>query len=135
MKSNPELEAILERSLRRQVNVRQLDKSFDAAVWARIEAEESKSAAQAPMHPAAAAKIGRWLFILNAVGIASVCVFLCVFLFQWLAGVQVDATFAAPSFQVSDQTMTAWATGFAGAALLAGFFYTPWGGRVRDEFF
>ena len=41
MKSNSELEAILERSLRKQVNVRPLDKTFDAAVWARIEAEES----------------------------------------------------------------------------------------------
>ncbi len=136
MKSNPELEAILERSLRRQVNVRQLDKTFDAAVWARIEAEESRSAVQvqAPVQPAPASSVGRWLFILNGVGIASVCIFLCVFLFQWLSGVQVDATFAAPSIQVSDQTVTAWATGIAGAALLAGFFYTPWGGRLREEF-
>ena len=135
MKSNPELEAILERSLRSQVNVRQLDETFDAAVWARIEADESKSAAQAPMHPTTASRIGRWLFILNAVGIASVCVFLCVFLFQWLAEVQVDSTLVATSLQVSDQTVTVWATGLAGIALLAGFFYTPWGGRLRDEFF
>lgn len=135
MKSNPETEAILERSLRKQVNVRQLDDSFDAAVWARIEAEESRSMAQAPVRAATPSKVGRWLFILNAVGIASVAVFLCVFLFQWLAGVQVDATFADSSFRVSDQTVTMWATGIAGAALLAGFFYTPWGARLRDEFF
>ena len=132
MKSNPEIETILERSLRKQVKVRKLDESFDASVWARIEAEESKSAA--PSRPAAESKVGRWLFILNAVGIASVCVFLCVLLFQWLSGVQVDATIPAASFQVSDQTMTALATGIAGAALLAGLFYTPWGARLRDEF-
>jgi hypothetical protein len=135
MKSRPETEAILERSLRRQVNVRQLGDSFDAAVWARIEAEESRSMAQAPVRAATSSKVGRWLFILNAVGIASVAVFLCVFLFQWLAGVQVDAAFADATFRVSDQTVTMWATGIAGAALLAGFFYTPWGGRLRDEFF
>jgi len=87
------------------------------------------------MHPTTASRIGRWLFILNAVGIASVCVFLCVFLFQWLAEVQVDSTLVATSLQVSDQTVTVWATGLAGIALLAGFFYTPWGGRLRDEFF
>jgi hypothetical protein len=134
MKSNPEIEAILERSLRKQVKVRQLDESFDTAVWARIEAEESKSSLQAPVRPVVSSDVGRWLFILNAVGVATVCVFLCVFLFQWLSGVQVDATIPAASFQVSDQTITAWATGIAGAALLAGLFYTPWGARLRDEF-
>ena len=132
MKSNPEIENILERSLRKQVKVRKLDESFDAAVWARIEAEESRSAA--PARPAASSKVGRWLFVLNAVGVAAVSIFLCVFLFQWLAGVQVDATLPAASLQVSDQTVTAWATGIAGAALLAGLFYTPWGSRLRDEF-
>ena len=132
MKSNPEIENILERSLRKQVKVRKLDESFDAAVWARIEAEESRAAA--PARPAASSNVGRWLFILNAVGVAAVGIFLCVFLFQWLAGVQVDATLPAASLQVSDQTVTAWATGIAGAALLAGLFYTPWGSRLRDEF-
>jgi len=134
MKSNPEIESILERSLRKQVKARQLDQSFDAAVWARIEAEESKLAMPAPGRPVPASKVGRWLFVLNAVGVASVCVFLCVLLFQWLAGVQVDATLPVTSFQVSDQMATAWATGIAGAALLAGLFYTPWGSRLRDEF-
>ena len=132
MKANPEIEAILERSLRKQVKVRQLDKSFDAGVWARIEAEESRSAA--PARPASSSSVGRWLFVLNAVGIAAVCVFLGVFLFQWLAGVQVDTTVPVSSFEVSDQTATVWATGIAGAALLAGLLYTPWGSRLRDEF-
>lgn len=134
MKSNPEIEAIVERSLRKQVKVRPLDESFDAAVWARIEAEESKSAVQAPVRTAASSKVGRWLFILNAVGIATVCVFLGVFLFRWLGGVEIDAAVPVASFQVSDQTATAWATGVAAAALLAGLFYTPWGSRLRDEF-
>jgi len=135
MKTKPEIETILERSLRKQVKVRKLDESFDAAVWARIEAEESRSAVSAPVRPAAASKVGRWLFILNAVGVTSVCVFLCVILFQWLAGVQVDATLPVTSFRVSDQTVTMWATGLAGATLLAGLFYTPWGSRLRDELF
>ena len=135
MKSKPETEAVLERSLRKQVKVRRLDASFDSAVWARIAAEESKSAAPLPAHPVAS-KAGRWVFVVNALGIASVAVVLCVFLFQWLAGVQVETT-TIPDFtaRMSDQTASQWSTGIAGAALLFGFFYTPWARRLRDELF
>ena len=135
MKSNPEIEAILERSLRRQVSVRRLDESFDAAVWARIEAEESKSEAHITVRAPAASRAGRWIFIVNSLGIACVAVFLCVFLFRWLAGVQVESTIPDLSFQLSDQHASAWSTGIAGAALLFGFLYTPWGRRLRDELF
>ncbi len=135
MKSNPEIEAILERSLRRQVNVPRLDESFDAAVWARIEAEESKSGARIAVRAPAASRAGRWIFIVNSLGIACVAVFLCVFLFRWLAGVQVEATIPDLSFQLSDQRASAWSTGIAGATLLFGFLYTPWGRRLREELF
>src|SRR5262245_31668342 len=135
MKSNPEIEAVLERSLRKQVKVRQLDESFDSAVWARIAAEEAKSAAPVPARSATGSRAGRWLSIVNAVGIASVAVVLCVFLFQWLAGVQVDTTIPDFSPQISDQSASQWSTGIAGAALLFGFLYTPWGRRLRDELF
>jgi len=135
MKSNPEIEAILERSLRRQVNVPRLDESFDSAVWARIEAEESKSGAHTSVRAPAASRAGRWIFIVNSLGIACVAVFLCVFLFQWLAGVQVESTIPDLSFQLSEQRASAWSTGIAGATLLFGFLYTPWGRRLREELF
>src|SRR6185436_17373792 len=119
MKSNPEIEAALERSLRKQVHVRRLDASFDAAVWARIAAEDSKSAAPLPARPAAASNGGRWLFVVNAVGIGCVAVVLCVFLFQWLAGIQLEATtIPDSSFLVSEQNAPVWSMGIAGAALL-----------------
>ena len=133
MKRKPEVEAVLERSLRKQVNVRQLDSSFDAAVWARIEAEESKASAPVPVH--AASNTARWMFIVNAVGIASVVVVLCVFLFQWLAGVQVDAAMPDISALMSERDASKWSTGIAGAALLFGFLYTPWGRRLLSEVF
>ena len=135
MKSNPEIEAALERSLRKQVHVRRLDASFDAAVWARIAAEDSKSAAPLPARPAAALNGGRWLFVVNAVGIGCVAVVLCVFLFQWLAGIQLEATIPDSSFLVSEQNAPVWSMGIAGAALLFGFLYTPWGRQLRNELF
>ncbi len=135
MKSNPEIEAALERSLRKQVKARPLDESFDTAVWARIAAEESKSAAAVPARAVEASRAGRWMSVVNMVGIGCVAVVLCVFLFQWLAGVQVDATIPDFSVQLSDQSASQWSTGIAGVALLFGFLYTPWGRRVRDELF
>ena len=135
MKSNPEIEAILERSLRRQVNAPRLGKSFDTSVWARIEAEESKTTAHTAVRSPSASRAGRWIFIVNSLGIACVAVFLCVFLFRWLAGVQVESSIPDLSLQISDQNASAWSTGIAGAALLFGFLYTPWGRRLREELF
>ncbi len=44
MNRNLEIEARLERSLRKQVRVPQLDGRFDAAVWARIDSAQAHSA-------------------------------------------------------------------------------------------
>lgn len=134
MKHQAEIESVLDRSLHRQIRVRHLDESFDAAVWARIEAEESKAAVRTPARPAAA-KVARWMSVVNAVGIACVAVVLCVIMFQWLAGVRIEATIPDFSSRLSQQDASAWSTGIAGAALLFGFLYTPWGRRLRDELF
>jgi hypothetical protein len=134
MKRNLEIEAVLERSLRKQVSVRQLDESFDAAVWARIEAEESKAAAPRAVRPAAPSGAGRWLSIVNALGIVSVAVVLCVYGFQWLGGLRLEGSLPDFSPVISERNAVQWSTGIAGAALLFAFLYTPWGRRLRDEF-
>src|SRR5262245_58433572 len=121
MKRNLEVEAVLERSMRKQVRVRRLDESFDAGVWSRIEAEESRATPRAPARPVPASKAARWLFIVNGAGVACVAVILCVFLFQWLSGIQVDAALPDFSPQISEQNASLWSTGIAGAALLFGF--------------
>jgi len=133
MKRNLEIEAVLERSLRKQVSVPRLDASFDAAVWARIEAEESRAAA--PARPAVPAGAGRWLSIVNALGIASVAVVVCVYGFQWLGGLQLETSIPDFSPVISERNAMHWSTGIAGAAMLFAFLFTPWGRRLRDEFF
>jgi hypothetical protein len=134
MKRNLEVEAVLERSLRKQVSVRRLDGSFDAAVWARIAAEESKAAAPHPVRPAMASSAGRWLSIVNVLGMLSVAVVLCVYGFHWLGGLQLEGSIPDFSPVISERNAVHWSTGIAGAALLFAFLYTPWGRRLRDEF-
>lgn len=68
--SGKEIEARLDRSLRNQVKVPRLDGRFDAAVWARIEAEEAKAPSVAASVPSRALRASRWLAISNTVGIA-----------------------------------------------------------------
>src|SRR5262245_53551645 len=136
MKHKSDVEAVLERSLRKQVRVPRLDESFDAAVWARIAVEESKSMSPVPVRQSSASKVGRWMFVVNAVGIASVAVVLCVFMFQWIAGLQVgEGSMPDLSALMSQQSVSNWSTGIAGAALLFGFLYTPWGRRLLNELF
>src|SRR3954469_11604375 len=118
MKSNLDGEGVLERSLRRQVSVRQLDGSFDAAVWARIAAEESKAAAPVMRRPTIVSPAGRWISVVNVVGIASVVLVVCVFVVRWLAGIQVDGSIPEFTPLLSERDASLWSTGIAGAALL-----------------
>lgn len=134
MKRNLEIEAALERSLRKQVSAPRLDESFDAAVWARIAAEESKAAAPQAARPAASSGAGRWLFIVNALGLLCVAVVVCVYGFQWLGGLHLEGSIPDFTPVISERNAVSWSTGIAGAALLFAFLYTPWGRRLRDEF-
>ena len=133
MKTNSEIEATLERSLRKQIAVPRLSRAFDAAVWARIEAQESRAPAALVRAPAAAPRLARWLGVMNVIGLASVIIFLMLFGAQMLAGMQVDV--ALPQISTSNDEVLSPVSGvIALASLLFGFAYTPWGRRLLNEF-
>jgi len=133
MNRKTEIESTLDRSLRAQVKVPVLDRKFDAAVWARIEAEESRQASAAVPVPAAVARTARWLQILNVVGLSSVAIFASFYGAQMLAS--ADFAMSMPEFSAAaiEQFTMTMSMGAAGASLIFGLLFTPWGRRLRDE--
>ena len=128
-----EIEAALERSLRQQVKVPRLDRKFDSAVWARIEAAESAAAAPTLQASAAVPNVARWLYIVNVVGLASVAIFVSVFGAQWLAGQDINGMMPAMSAATRDHFMSSISMGIAGVAVVVGLMFTPLGRLVREE--
>jgi hypothetical protein len=89
------IEARLERSLRNQVKAPRLGKRFDAAVWARIEAQNVRA-------PAPVAKSARVMFVFNGIGIGVAFVLLAVFGPEALSG--IDAAVTLPVVSVPEAT-------------------------------
>jgi len=135
MKDKSQIEAGLERSLRKQVTVPRLDRKFDAGVWARIEADESRSTApalQAPENsPPTAARL---LNMLNILGLATVAIFLCVFGWQMLSGLDISESLPEISVATRERILMSGSTVIAAVAVAFGLLFTPLGRRVRDEF-
>ena len=132
------IEAVLERSLRKQVKVPRLDRRFDARVWARIEAQESRATAAAP---AATPQVARWLDIVNILGLASVAIVFCMFGAagandgaQALAGMELNVSMPEISAATWERIVSGISMGIAGAAIVFGLMFTPVGRRLRDEF-
>jgi hypothetical protein len=133
-KSNTDIEAKLHRSLSRQVRVPQLDRRFDAGVWARIEAEE-----RAPLRvssPLAAGASGaRWLMISNVIGLTVAAVLVVVFGLRMFSGADVEL--AVPHFSIAQNQQLVESMAWAITAVTLGFglMFTPIGRRLRAEFF
>jgi len=133
MKKQSEIEATLERSLRKQVNAPRLDRSFNAAVFARIAAEEQRATnpvTERVQLPSSA----RWLFVSNLIGVAVAMVLVVNFGMQYFSEVSV----AVPAPQVSAATsaeiakLAGWAV--TGVSLVFGLMFTPLGRKLRAEF-
>jgi hypothetical protein len=129
MNNDKLIEARLERSLRNQVKAPRLGKSFDAAVWARIDARKS-TVPQAPSPSA------NWWFVFNGIGIGVAFVLLCVFGLQSLTG--LEPRVALPEVAVAPATLARIfeiaAQAITFAAVLFGLMFTPLGRRLRAEF-
>ncbi|HEY6125361.1 MAG TPA: hypothetical protein VIV63_11980 [Steroidobacteraceae bacterium] len=133
MKDKSQIEAALERSLRRQVSVPRLDRRFDAGVWARIEAAEVRNSA--PMiREADAPATARWLYAINVAGLASVAIFLAAMGWQMLPGLNIGESLPAISAAMSERVLMSASTIIAAVAVAFGLMFTPWGRRLRDEF-
>ena len=125
------IEARLERSLRTQVKAPRLEKRFDSAVWAKIEAQ----AVRAPAAPRAAASTN-WLFVINGIGIGVAFVLFCVFGLQAFSGLETNVTL--PEVSVAPATI-AQITKIGVQAITIGsmvfaLMFTSWGRRLRAEF-
>lgn len=135
MKHKAQIESVLDRSLRQQVKVQRLDSSFDAAVWARIEGEESRSAAPALRSPASVTpKAARWLYVINILGLGGVAIFLCMFGTQMLVGMDVSAMLPEFSAATRDSLLMNACTVIATVAVAIGLMFTPLGRKLRAEF-
>ena len=128
-----EVEARLHRSLMNQVRVPQLDRRFDANVWARIEAAEQAQTVPAP--PVShRSNSERWLLASNVVGIAVAAVLVLYFGLRMFSGVDLDYTVTDFSASLDHQaaTVITWTVTFASVVCAAMF--SPLGRWLRSEF-
>jgi hypothetical protein len=139
--SRKDIEARLDRSLANQIEVPRLDRRFDAAVWARIEAEEAKATSPVvDVAPSAAIRASRWLAITNSVGIAVTLGVALYFVLRTYGGIELPATEFNVSTPVISEDRVAQIVGVLGqvlglVALLFGLSFTSLGRRVRASFY
>jgi hypothetical protein len=136
-----DIEARLDRSLRKQLAVPKLDGRFDAAVWARIEAEQQR-APDARLATAGVPKSARWLLVSNAIGGAVALVLVLYFGAQWFGGVAVNVpAVSVPHLPVPDvsarvmaqiEPIATWAVTVGSLAFA--LMFTSIGRRLRSEF-
>jgi hypothetical protein len=138
-----EIEARLDRSLEKQIKAPRLDERFDAAVWARIEAEQTKATNPvATARPSRAALASRWLTITNSIGITVTLGIAAYFALRAFGGIDtsVDLGLDVPvSMPAIPETMVAQIITVLGqvlgfAALALGLSFTPFGRRIRASF-
>lgn len=124
-----ELEARLDRSLRKQVAMPKLDAGFNAAVWQRIAAAE----APAKVRPARAS---RWLLVSNVLGLGVSLALVLYFVIPAISGVDLQVSVPLP--EVSAQTTAGITQGLVwGVTVVAvafGFAFTRFGRRLLDLF-
>src|SRR5688572_13997725 len=86
-----DVEARLDRSLGNQIKVPQLDRRFDAAVWARIAAEDAKATnPAATAQPTRALRASRWLAITNWIGITVTVIVAAYFALRTFGGIETS---------------------------------------------
>jgi hypothetical protein len=140
MSGRKDIEARLDRSLRNQIELPKLGKAFNAAVWARIEAEE-RTATNPGAAPSRALLASRWFAIVNSVGIAATLVVAIYFALGSFGGVEpptVNLGVHVPMPEISEGTVTkslaVLGQLIGGVALLFGLSFTSIGRRLRASF-
>ena len=138
--SRKDIEARLDRSLANQIEVPRLDRRFDAAVWARIEAEEGKATNPvADAAPSPAERASRWLAISNIVGITVTLGVALYFVLRTFGGIELPTGGVDVTMPVIPEDMTVRIVAVLGqvlgaVALVFGLSFTSLGRRVRASF-
>ena len=130
----PEIEARLHRSLMKQVRVPQLDRRFDAGVWARIEAQEQAQAQAlaAPVSRRSGAE--KWLVTSNIVGIVVAAVLVLFFGLRMFSGAEVEVPIPDFSGAEGQQAAQIFSWTVATVAVGVAAMFTPVGRWLRAEF-
>ena len=123
-----DVESRLDRSLRNQLKVPRLDGRFDAAVWARIAAQEQRAT-----NPVQNRSSARWLFIINIVGVAIAAALVVIFGLQSFTEVSVNLPMPEVSANVGAQILRFATPVVTTVALVFGLLFTPIGRRLRAE--
>ncbi len=140
MSGKKDIEARLERSLQHQIAVPKLGKGFDAAVWARIEADDAM-ATNPGADPSRVERASRLLAILNFAGIAATLAVALYFALGSFGGIEtptvnLDVEWSMPT--ISDEMLTrilaAGGQLLGAVALLFGLSFTSFGRRLRASF-
>jgi len=139
--SRKDIEARLDRSLVNQIQVPRLDRRFDAAVWARIEAEEARvTNPVVELAPSYAVRASRWIALTNIVGIATTLGVALYFLLRTYGGIELPVSEVGMPVPAIPDEMVARIIGVLGqvlgvAALALGLSFTSLGRRVRAAFY
>ena len=131
MKRKFDIETNVDRSLANQVKAPRLGRSFDAAVWARIEAAEQRATNPVPQRKSPSS--ARWLFISNVVGVGVAVLLVMIFGLQPFADVSVSVPTPEISAAASAQIFKIAGQGVGAVALVFGLLFTPIGRRLRAE--
>jgi hypothetical protein len=123
-----EVESRLDRSLRNQLKVPRLDGRFDAAVWARIAAQEQRAT-----NPVQNRSSARWLFVINIIGVAIAAALVVIFGLQSFTEVSVNLPMPEVSANVGVQILRFSTPVVTTVALVFGLLFTPIGRRLRAE--
>jgi hypothetical protein len=92
MNGKQDIEARLDRALAHQIGVPRLGKQFNAAVWARIAAEEAKAAKPvASREPSRALRASRWFAVTNWIGVAVTLGIVAYFMLGTDGGIDASA--------------------------------------------
>lgn len=139
--SRKDIEARLDRSLGNQIRLPQLDRRFDAAVWAKIEAAEARATnSVAEVAPSRAVRASRWLAITNSIGIAATLAVVLVFVLRTYGGVEPSMNLEMNvSMPVIPEDMVTRIVAVLGqvlgfVALAFGLSFTSFGRRIRASF-
>lgn len=131
MNTRHEIEARLERSLRNQVQAPELDRRFDAAVWARIDSE-AHAPRRATAPEKAASRAALWLRASNVVGVLVALTLVIYFGLRPVSGMEIEVSLPTLSAHHREELGRAAIWGITGAALIFGVLFTPLARRLRS---
>jgi hypothetical protein len=127
-----DIEDALDRSLANQVKAPTLGRRFDAAVWARIEADEQRTT-NPVLETIKTPSAPRWLFVMNVIGVAVAVLLVAIFGLESFSEVSVSMPTPEISAATSAQVYKVAGEAIGAVALVFGLLLTPLGRRLRAE--